>query len=300
MLELIFIQGIRRGEAIRLTFDKAWFGRQPSCDFALQGEDVSRVHFSIERRGEDYVLIDNKSASGTFVNGVRVEIETLRSGYDILAGSNRMQVREVPASAGLSFRFVADRKGGESASQVIEQETVLLGRKSICPIQLNDPAVDAVHAELEHQADGVWITDESSGAGVYVNGQRVVTQQLHNGDLVLIRPFEITISLTEEMCFLTIQDCTVEMQPPAENLPGDYREVVVAPPRVEGGQAKPSAAISAALMSSALCLDGQGLARLRPGRQRSRCVGALKDRRRAGEASRAHARAARKRSGPTG
>ncbi len=71
MLELIFIEGAQRGQAIRLTFDKAWFGRQPSCDFVLQGEDISRVHFSIERHGEDYLLVDNKSTNGTFVNGVR-------------------------------------------------------------------------------------------------------------------------------------------------------------------------------------------------------------------------------------
>src|SRR5208337_4148226 len=83
-----------------------------------------------------------------------------------------------------------------------------------------------------------------SGAGVYVNGQRVVNQQLQHGDVVTIRPFEITVSLTEEMCFLGIRDRTVEVQTPPKRIPGQYREVVVAPPR-EAGQAKPSAAIAA-------------------------------------------------------
>jgi thioredoxin reductase/pSer/pThr/pTyr-binding forkhead associated (FHA) protein/ferredoxin len=245
MLELIFIEGAQRGQAIRLTFDKAWFGRQPSCDFVLQGEDLSRVHFSIERHGEDYVLVDNKSTNGTFVNGVRADTVILRAGFDIVVGENRMQVREVTASDGMPFRFVAERKGGGSAAQVIEQEIVLVGRKSVCPIQLNDPAVAAVHAKLEHRPDGVWINDESSGAGVYVNGQRVVQQQLHSGDMVAIRPFEITISLTDEMCLLGIQDSAPESAPTPENIPGNYREVVVPPPHVEGGQAKPSASISA-------------------------------------------------------
>ncbi len=173
------------------------------------------------------------------------ETVTLHAGFDIVVGDNRIQVREVAASAGMPFRFVAERKGGGSAAQVIEQEIVLVGRKSVCPIQLNDPAVAAVHAELEHRPDGVWITDESSGAGVYVNGQRVVQQQLHSGDVVTIRPFEIAISLTDEMCVLGIQDSAPESQPAPENIPGNYREVVVPPPHVEGGQAKPSASISA-------------------------------------------------------
>lgn len=245
MLELIFTEGGQQGKAIRLTFEKAWFGRQSTCDFVLQGEDISRVHFCIERRGEDYVLIDNKSTNGTFVNRVRASVVALRSGDNIVAGPNQMQVREVAARSRLPFRFVAELKGAEGGSQVVAQDTVLLGRKSTCSIQLNDPAVAAVHAELEHHPDGVWITDESSGSGVYVNGQRVVYQQLRNGDVVTIRPFEIAISLTEEMCSLRIQDRTEESQPPPKNLPGNYRDVVVAPARAEGGQAKPSTALAA-------------------------------------------------------
>ena len=244
MLELIFLEGGQLGHTIRLNFDRAWFGRQPTCDFVLQGEGIGRVHFSIERRGDDYVLVDNRSTNGTFVNSVRTEHATLHAGDDIVAGTNRMQVREVSPNARHTFRFIAQQGVGEGGSQIVEQETVLLGRKNICPIQLNDPAVAAVHAELEHRADGLWITDQSSGAGVYVNGQRVVSQQLHEGDVVTIRPFEMTISLTEEMCFLGIQDRTVEMEMAPKQIPGHYKDVVVAPQR-EAGQAKPSAAIAA-------------------------------------------------------
>jgi pSer/pThr/pTyr-binding forkhead associated (FHA) protein len=235
MLELIYTEGGQRGKAVRLTFEKAWFGRQTTCDFVLQGDDISRVHFCIEHRGQDYVLIDNKSTNGTYVNRVRATVVALRSGDEIVAGSNHMLVRETAAPSRSTFRFVAEFKGADGGSQVVEQETVLLGRKSTCNIQLNDPAVAAVHAQLDHQPDGVWITDESSGSGVYVNGQRAVYQQLRNRDVVIIRPFEIKISLTEEMCLLGIQDCTVASpEPLPKNLPGNYREVVVAPARGRG------------------------------------------------------------------
>jgi thioredoxin reductase (NADPH) len=244
MLELIFLEGGHPGQVIRLTFEKAWFGRQTTCDFVLQGDGISRVHFSIERRGDDYILVDNKSTNGTFVNRVRTVAVTLKPGFDIVAGSNRLQVREVAERTEFPFRFIADRTVGEEGVQLIERDTVLLGRKSICPIQLNDPAVDAVHAELEHRANGLWITDESSGAGVYVNGQRVVQQQLQDDDVVTIRPFEIRIKLTGEMCFLGIQDLTEE--PPLDaDLPESYREVTAPPPRAEAGQANPSSAIAA-------------------------------------------------------
>src|SRR5262249_22699443 len=221
MLELIFLEGSKRGEAIRLTFEKAWFGRQTTCDFVLEGEGISRAHFFIERRGEEYVLIDNKSTNGTFVNRVRTAAVTLRPGYHILAGSVEMQVRQVAEAARVPFRFVDERRGVGGA-EVIEQTTILVGRKSICQIQLNEPSVSPVHAELAYRDGGVWITDQSSGAGVYVNGQRVVNQQLHNGDLVTIKPFEITIGLSEEKCVLGIRDVEAESQQIPVNVPAGY------------------------------------------------------------------------------
>lgn len=245
MLELIFVEGSLSGHTVRLSFDRAWFGRQPTCDFVIEGDDTSRVHFAIERRGNEHVLIDNHSRNGTLVNGLRVETVVLKAGDDIVAGNNRIQVREYVNVAHL-FRYVVQRESDENGSQVIVEDSVLLGRKSICQVQLNDPAVAAVHAEIEKREDGVWITDKSSGAGVYVNGQRVVSQKITSGDLIAIRPFEITVSLTEEICFLSVKDNSEQLLVPApEEVPGQYREVVVAPPHAEGGKAKPSEAISA-------------------------------------------------------
>src|SRR5208283_4234050 len=109
MLELTFLEGGPQGQTVRLTFEKAWFGRQVTCDFVLTGERVSRVHFSIERRGDDYILIDNLSKNGTFVNQIRTVAVTLRAGYEIVAGSNRILVREATAGALVPFRFVAER-----------------------------------------------------------------------------------------------------------------------------------------------------------------------------------------------
>ena len=249
MLELIFLEGGLEGgspgQTIRLTFEKAWFGAQTTCDFVLQGEGIDRVHFSIVRRDAGYALIDNKSASGTFLNGARVHETALHPGDDIIVGSNHIRVRQLEAGALLPFHFVAERTSGDGGLQIIEEETVLLGRKGEHTVQLNDPSVDALHAKLELRPDGVWITDESSGTGVYVNGQRVVEQRLRDRDVIIIRPFEITISLTEEMCLLSINDRTVESAGPVADLPENYKGLVSAPARPEVGQAKPSSAIAA-------------------------------------------------------
>lgn len=205
MLELVIMEGGQAGEAIRLDFETAWFGKQPACDFVLRDEGVSRVHFSIVKRGEDYVLVDNKSTNGTFVNRLRTQAVTLRPGYVISAGACIMQVRPVAAT---SFRFVVekavDQAGGQREAQVFPQNKILLGRKSLCQVHLNSPGVSPVHAELELTSDGLWLTDQSSGAGVHVNGQRVLRQRLADKDRIAIRPYLIAVTLKPEMCLLRI------------------------------------------------------------------------------------------------
>lgn len=47
-------------------------GRADSCDVALPGEDVSRVHCFVEQRGENWWVVD-RSSNGTLLNGEEVQ-----------------------------------------------------------------------------------------------------------------------------------------------------------------------------------------------------------------------------------
>ena len=210
MLELNFLEGSQAGKTVRMNFETAWFGRQPTCEFVLDGEGISRVHFSIVKRGQDYALIDNKSTNGTFVNRVRTAAVTLKSGYIIAAGPNVIRVQEVaPEAAATGFRFVVEFMGeaasADRSAQVFEQSSILLGRKTICQVHLNELEVSPVHAELSYGPEGLMIADRSSGAGVHINGQRAIRQKLNDGDLVQIRPYELSVSLKQGMCVLRIR-----------------------------------------------------------------------------------------------
>lgn len=245
MLELIVREGAQAGTTFRLAAERTWVGRQSSCDVILHGEGISRVHFLIGKTESGYALTDNKSTNGVYVNGVQITHVALRSGDRIEAGSAVLEVREVADPGELPFRFVVIRKGFEQTPQIIEQPGVLIGRQNNCDIQLNDPHVSRRHAELEYTPAGISITDLSSmGAGIYVNGLRIVSQQLRHGDTVLIRPFEIRVVILEGRCLLGIRDCSEEMPAAAANVPSGYKEVVTAPARAEAGGAKPSAAIA--------------------------------------------------------
>lgn len=62
-------------------------GRQLGNDIVFHEEFLSRFHAQIVYEGGAYVLIDNNSTSGTFVNGKRVDRCVLNSG-DLIALAN--------------------------------------------------------------------------------------------------------------------------------------------------------------------------------------------------------------------
>ena len=66
-------------------------GRDPTNDLVLSDAMVSRRHAILERRGEQFVIRDNRSSNGTLVNGDRVVSELpLRDGDLIAIGSARL------------------------------------------------------------------------------------------------------------------------------------------------------------------------------------------------------------------
>ncbi len=61
-------------------------GRDETCDIRIRAKSVSREHCTIEREGQDFVLRDLGSTSGTFLDGKRVDRIRLRNGIAVKVG----------------------------------------------------------------------------------------------------------------------------------------------------------------------------------------------------------------------
>ena len=69
-------------------------GRSRECDIFLEDLSVSRHHATINELAQGkYELVDNRSASGTFINGQRVAHASLNEGDVIQIGNNTFTFR---------------------------------------------------------------------------------------------------------------------------------------------------------------------------------------------------------------
>ncbi len=74
----------------KLDGDRLTIGRDDLSDILLDEPTVSRYHAVILRQGQSWVIIDQASANGTFVNGTKVQQMALSAGDRIAVGKEEL------------------------------------------------------------------------------------------------------------------------------------------------------------------------------------------------------------------
>ncbi len=82
---------------VPVTTDVTRIGRSLVADVHLDDTTVSRRHALLVRRGDDLVLLDDRSRNGVFVNGERTAEAVLRDGDTIQLGRVTMRFLRVDA-----------------------------------------------------------------------------------------------------------------------------------------------------------------------------------------------------------
>jgi pSer/pThr/pTyr-binding forkhead associated (FHA) protein len=89
---------ITGGPAARNTFpldrDSIAMGRSSQADVQLDSDEVSRMHCRLLRIDDEYVIEDQGSRNGIYVNGLKVHSAVLRDGDELQLGDVLMQYRE--------------------------------------------------------------------------------------------------------------------------------------------------------------------------------------------------------------
>jgi pSer/pThr/pTyr-binding forkhead associated (FHA) protein len=87
---LVLRGGGRAGETYELTAERLTIGRHPNADIFLDDVTVSRNHAVVEKSGDGFVIADEGSLNGTYLNRRRIERQTLADGDELQIGKYKL------------------------------------------------------------------------------------------------------------------------------------------------------------------------------------------------------------------
>src|SRR5688572_3808884 len=96
-----------------------------------------------------------------------------------------------------SIRLVLMREDGHETSFPLTKDTYTVGRHRNNDIVISDPKVSSFHARLDRTPDGFMVVDLKSRNGSFINGRRVETGGLRNGDEVRMGPARLVYRVDE-------------------------------------------------------------------------------------------------------
>lgn len=201
MPEIIVKLGDRVVQKYLLYKDqKMTVGRAPDNDIALENPAVSRRHSTIQMMNGRYIIEDNSSANGTYVNGVRVTRTEILDKDVITIGKHKLHFYNQDAAAAAPAAPEAHSAGasvgvlrvtqGKQRDQMYElsKPETRVGRASDNDIRLADWFVSKHHAVIERKAGGFLLRDLDSWRHTMVNGEVIQEAQLNEGDEVQFGP----------------------------------------------------------------------------------------------------------------
>ncbi len=175
---------------VNLVRDEYSLGRAEENTVRLTERNISRKHAALQRNGSGWLLSDNQSYNGCFVNGVRVaDPQRLEHGDLVQVGDYRLEITDdtvaavgsraatvpaVPKSQmllGQPDRLVMLVGPTPGAEFALAGDRVVIGRGEECDIAINHSSVSRVHAEIHSLGDGRYeLVDRESANGVRLNG----------------------------------------------------------------------------------------------------------------------------------
>ncbi len=187
-----------------LVRDEYSIGRGEENTVRLTERNISRKHATLRRNGAGWLVVDNASYNGSYVNGVRIVGEyAIAQGDVIQLGDYRLIFadEEVDARSNDPTKASTLPGGGSSAVKpdrlvvvvgpepgeeyLIQAGTVALGRAPELDICIPHSSVSRVHAEIHALGGGRYeIIDKASANGVRVNGSLLKRGLLEAGDFI--------------------------------------------------------------------------------------------------------------------
>jgi len=150
-------------------------GRSKGCDYVIASDFASARHaFLIEEDTGKYILKDNHSLNGTYVNGKLISMPVPVTNTDrITIGDHHFTLSDVLRGSSRTGEKPQANISSKISVALSRKGRVLIGRSSKADYRINDFSVSRKHALITKESGRVFIEDLGSKNGTYVNGRRI-------------------------------------------------------------------------------------------------------------------------------
>ena len=222
----IYLNDVLMNE-IELNEGELTIGRDRNCDIAIDNAGVSSRHAIIEKRGSSFIIIDNNSTNGVFVNNKKIKLHTLKYWDEIQIYNYVLQFMAVPGLQGTAdpdilqdaipdqtkTRLVAisdvkkllrlrDQKkeaylemlntNGDKFRYLLKGVNFKIGKSKECQLRTSGWLSPGLAAEILRQTDGYYLVPHRRGH-VLRNGEPPAEQiKLVDGDNLSVRNLSMT------------------------------------------------------------------------------------------------------------
>lgn len=208
MLKIQFKDG--RADPVALVAPGKTIGRGGVNDIVIDVEGVNGFHADVKVEGDNVLITDVNTTSGTMVNGKKIAAPTpLGAGDIILIHGVELEVVEDEGAGSKTlvlsgtalldmgagcWSLIAD-SGPEKGQVIPVVERIEIGRALECDISILEPALSRKHAELELIDGDLIVRDLGSVNGTYVNGKKVENQvPLNDRDVLQFGKIKFIVS----------------------------------------------------------------------------------------------------------
>ena len=176
-------------------------GSSADNHLVIDDKDIDPIHAKVIQENTRYLLKDNNSTNGCFVNGQRITQKEILPGDIIKIGSAEIIVldpRSLPDKtkepAAAPWRLVSDSSwlAGNHFMLMPERATVI-GRGNQCDIVIPGTHLSRRHVEISVEGNHLRIKDLGSANGTYLNELRVDNATANNGDRLRLDVYSFRI-----------------------------------------------------------------------------------------------------------
>lgn len=163
-------------------------GRSLDASFQINDPSISRIHFRLtfDSAVGNWLLTDNKSANGIWVNKIPVDSARVTVAMDVHLGNDALSAVVSIAPTESAAKVVRD-------SSLNVASDVVIGKAADADFILSDVLVSRKHARLIRFEQSVVLEDLGSTNGTFLNGKLIRTSPVREGDVITIGNNDLTI-----------------------------------------------------------------------------------------------------------